>query len=68
MREKGNTGVKRRSIMLPESVIKDLKIIRKKTGAQSDSEVLRRSFQLYKNLVMDQDEIILVDNKTGEKN
>ena len=51
MRKGNKDKVKRRSIMLPESIDKDMADIREKTGAQSDSEVLRRAFKLYKKYV-----------------
>ena len=53
MRKGNKDKLKRRSIMLPESIDKHLAEIREKTGARSDSEVLRRAFKLYKKYVDD---------------
>jgi len=69
---KGNIDkVKRRSIMLPDSTIEDMAQIREETGAQSDSEVLRRAFKLYKKIVADVvrngNELTITNRQTGEK-
>lgn len=37
--------------MLPQSYVDEMARVRELTGAQSDSEVIRRAFALYKKLV-----------------
>jgi hypothetical protein len=56
----------KRTLMMPKSFIKDLAEIRLKTGATSDSEVIRRAFRLYKQLILDEKELVRIDPKTGE--
>jgi hypothetical protein len=51
--------------MLPDSFIQEMAEIRELIGAQSDSEVIRRAFRLYKKLVEGTAEVTLTDKKTG---
>lgn len=51
---KGNEGegkARKHSIMLPDAFIEEMKQVRELIGAQSDSEVIRRAFTLYKRLL-----------------
>lgn len=60
---KGNNKegrLRKRSILLPESFIKEMAEIRERIGAQSDSEVIRRAFNLYKKLIAMDGEITVV--------
>ena len=67
MRKSTNgSSLKRRSLMLPDSFDVDMAELRQKTGAQSDSEVIRRAFKLLKKLASEENEVILKDKKTGE--
>ena len=66
---KGNTDkVRRRSITLPDRFVAEMAEVREKIGAQSDSEVIRRAFKLFRRLVIDPDlEITVLDPKTGKE-
>lgn len=59
--------MKRHSIMLPESFINDLEELRKRLGAKSHSEVIRRAFKLFKKIAANDGEFETVDRKTGER-
>lgn len=69
MRKGNKNSVKRRSIMLPDSVVAEMAEIRERTGAQSDSEVLRRAFKLYQRLINtgDREKVIIEDIETGQQ-
>lgn len=66
MRKANGDTLKRRSLMLPASFDVDLAELRAKTGAQSDSELIRKAFKLLKVLANEQSEVILKDRTTGE--
>lgn len=55
--------------MLPDSVVAEMAEIRERTGAQSDSEVLRRAFKLYQRLINtgDREKVIIEDIETGQQ-
>lgn len=51
MRKSTTGGVARRNITLPKNVVDEMEAVREQTGAQSDSEVLRKAFKLYKHVL-----------------
>lgn len=65
MRKGNDETAKRRSIMLPDSFVKEMAEVREQIGAQSDSEVIRRAFKLYRRLIDEDKEITLKDRATG---
>ncbi|MES2006968.1 MAG: hypothetical protein V4436_02555 [Patescibacteria group bacterium] len=69
MAKKGNDdkAKRRRSIMLPQSYIDEMAKVREAIGAQSDSEVIRRAFKLYKQLVNPNIGDIETTDKDGKK-
>lgn len=66
MRKANGDSLKRRSLMLPDSFLKDMAELRDKLGAQSDSEVIRRAFRLLKKLANEESELIVKNKVTGE--
>jgi hypothetical protein len=57
----------RRNILLPESSGETVTEIRRKTDAQSDSEVFRRALKLYDLLLDDNVEFVLKEKTTGKE-
>lgn len=58
---------RRRSIMLPDSSMKELVELRKKYGLKSDSEVIRYAFNLLKDIAANDGEFETVNRKTGQR-
>lgn len=67
MRRGNEEPVKKRSIMLPDSFVAEMAVVREQIGAQSDSEVIRRAFKLYRRLLGDDKEVRVKDRATGEE-
>lgn len=67
MRKGNRDSLRRRNLMFPESFDADIAEIRELISAQSDSEVLRRAFMLYKRLLDPNIKNIEVTYQSGEK-
>jgi metal-responsive CopG/Arc/MetJ family transcriptional regulator len=61
------TTQQRRNLMFPETLAAELAEVRQKTGAQSDSEVLRHAFRLYKHLLEHHEGSVYVRDKEGKE-
>lgn len=67
LRESTNGGVVRRNVTLPKSVIETMAQIREETGAQSDSEVIRKACKLYKYIIDNGGDAYIRDKTSGEE-
>lgn len=67
MRKSTNGGVVRRNLTLPKAVADEMDAVREATGAQSDSEVIRRAFRLYKHIMDSDGEFYTKDTSGQEK-
>jgi len=66
MRKSNEETLLRRNLMFPENFVEDIAELRRKTGAQSDSELLRRAFRVYEQ-IMKHDGTLFVRDKDGKE-
>ncbi len=67
MRTANTERLVRRNIQLPDSYVRRVAAMRKKSDAASDSEVIRRALRLYEAVFDDSVELRIVDKKTGKE-
>lgn len=62
--KKVNT-IRKKNITLPDSIEEKIALIRERTGAQSDSEVIRSALKVYNLVVFSGDGSFKISNKDG---
>ncbi len=65
MRNSTDSNLKRRNLTFPDNFVEDMAALRKKTGAQSDAELLRKAFRLYEHIVKHHDGMCYVRDEKG---
>ena len=69
MRQGSPQKQERRNVTLPDSAITRLEELKQRTGAASDSEVIRQALRVYQAITQDDGaEVIIREKATGREN